>query len=152
MWHYFPSPPLPTEFPGYAPANLNLFYKNLYALTKTRNDQERSSLKPPETIQERSSLKPPETIQKLSETNQKTTDITWNQSGNNRYPMQPAISHKSSSGIWNTSDWIYFTEQSDSAARIYLFKVLRRQATDIINIINVPVSLLLTFNSYQNLL
>ena len=140
MWHYFPSPPLPTEFPGYAPANLNLFYKNLYALIKTRNDQERSSLKPPETIQ------------KLSETNQKTTDITWNQSGNNRYPMQPAISHKSSSGIWNTSDWIYFTEQSDSAARIYLFKVLRRQATDIINIINVPVSLLLTFNSYQNLL
>ena len=140
MWHYFPSPPLPTEFPGYAPANLNLFYKNLYALTKTRNDQERSSLKPPETIQ------------KLSETHQETTDITWNQSGNNRYPMQPAISHKSSSGIWNTSDWIYFTEQSDSAARIYLFKVLRRQATDIINIINVPVSLLLTFNSYQNLL
>ena len=140
MWHYFPSPPLPTEFPGYAPANLNLFYKNLYALTKTRNDQERSSLKPPETIQ------------KLSETNQKTTDITWNQSGNNRYPMQPAISHKSSSGIWNTSDWKYFTEQSDSAARIYLFKVLRGQATDIINIINVPVSLLLTFNSYQNLL
>ena len=65
--------------------------------------------------------------------------------------MQPTISHKSSSGIWNTSDWTYFTEQSDSDTRMYLFKVLKRQATDIINIINVPVFLLLTFNSYQHL-
>ena len=45
------------------------------------------------------------------------------------------------------------TEQRDSANRMYLFKVLRRQTTDIINIINVvPVSLFLTLNSYQHLL
>ena len=43
----------------------------------------------------------------------------------------------------------YMVEQRDSATRMYLFKVLRRQAIDIINIINaVPVPILLTLNSY----
>ena len=36
---------------------------------------------------------------------------------------------------------------------MYLFKDLRRQATDSINIINVvPVTLFLTLNSYEHLL
>ena len=36
---------------------------------------------------------------------------------------------------------------------MYLFKVLRKQTIDIINIVNVdPVSLFLTLNSYQHLL
>ena len=42
-------------------------------------------------------------------------------------------------------------EQSDSANQMYLFKVLRRQTIDIINIINVaPVSILLTLNSVRS--
>ena len=44
--------------------------------------------------------------------------------------------------------WLNMVEQSDSANQMYLFKVLRRQTIDIINIINVvPVSVLLTLNS-----
>ena len=47
--------------------------------------------------------------------------------------------------------WLNMVEQSDSANQIYLFKVLRRQTIDIINIINVaPVSILLTLNSVRS--
>ena len=47
--------------------------------------------------------------------------------------------------------WLNMVEQSDSANQMYLFKVLRRQTIDIINIINVaPVSILLTLNSVRS--
>ena len=96
---------------------LHFFYKNLCVLNKTRND-----LKQP--------LKPSKTIWNHP-------GITWNKPGNNRYPLKPAISHKFSSRIWNTVVELRDTELRDSANRMYLFKVLRRQITGIINIINV---------------
>ena len=85
-------------------------------------------------------LKAPKTFQQLSESSEETTDITWNQPGT--YLR-----------ISNAYGWTKFTEQNDSANRMYLLKVLRRQTIDIINIINVvPVSLLLILNNDQHLL
>ena len=43
--YYLLSPPLPTELSGYVSAKLSFFYKNVYVITKTKNDLER-----PETI------------------------------------------------------------------------------------------------------
>ena len=111
-----------------------MFYRSVYVLTKTSNK-----------LSIRNHLKPPETIQELSETNQETTDITWNKAENNWYPLKWAISYKFSSRIWNTHSWTFSEQSNLTSNQMDLFKILKRQIIGIINIINVvPMSLLLT--------
>ena len=111
-----------------------VFYRSVYVLTKTSNK-----------LSIRNHLKPPETIQELSETNQETTDITWNKAENNWYPLKWAISCKFCSRIWNTHSWTFSEQSNLTSNQMDLFKILRRQIIGIINIINVvPMSLLLT--------
>ena len=117
--------------------------------------------------------KPPETVQELSETSQKTTDITWTKPGNNRYPLKQAISYEFPSRVFNTYGWIQFIEWKKSTNRMYLFKpwtpqshvvktandvvstlkrrvsTAKRQKINIVEIINVvSMSLLVTLSSY----
>ena len=72
----------------------------------------------------------------------KPSKTTRNHPENNLYPLKPAISYKSSSRIWNTYGSKRFSESKN------LLKVLRRQATDIKMINAMPMSVLLTLNSY----
>ena len=111
--------------------------------------------------------KPPETVQELSETSQKTTDITWTKPGNNRYPLKQAISYKFPSKVFNTYGWIQFIEWKKSTnleprshtsfqPRYDVVSTLKRhvstakrQKINIVEIINVvSMSLLVTLSSY----